>query len=44
MNLDWQTIAALGIVLITLSIFTVRFFRPKARKSCGHDCGCGKKH
>ncbi|MFT4175592.1 MAG: hypothetical protein QM627_02965 [Luteolibacter sp.] len=42
MNLDWQTLAALGVVLLTLSIFAFRFFRPKSKKSCGHNCGCKK--
>ncbi len=41
--MDWQTLTAAGIVIITLTIFLVRLARPKKKKSgCGHDCGCGK--
>jgi hypothetical protein len=42
MNLDWQTLAAAGIVIITLTIFLVRFTHPKKKSGCGNDCGCGK--
>jgi len=43
MNMDWQTLAAAGVVLITLTIILVRFARPRKKSGCGHDCGCGKK-
>lgn len=42
MNADWQTLAAGGIVAITLVIFPLRAARPKKKSGCGHDCGCGK--
>ena len=42
MHLDWQTIAALGIVLITLVIFAIRMASGKKKSGCGKDCGCGK--
>jgi preprotein translocase subunit YajC len=40
--MDWQTIAAAAIVVVTLVIFVVRISRPKKKSSCGHDCGCDK--
>lgn len=42
MNLEWQTLAALGIVLATLAIFVARFLTRKKKPGCGKDCGCGK--
>jgi hypothetical protein len=42
-NMDWQTLIAACIVIVTLTIFLVRLARPKQRGGCGHDCGCGKK-
>lgn len=41
--MDWQTLTAAGIVVMTLTIFLVRLARPKKKSSCGHDCGCNKK-
>lgn len=41
--MDWQTIIAIGIVIFTLTVFVVRFFRPKQGGGCGQGCGCGKK-
>ena len=40
--MNWQTIIALAIVLITLVIFVARFAFAKNKPGCGHDCGCGK--
>jgi hypothetical protein len=40
--MDWQTLTAAGIVVVTLTIFLVRLARPKKKSGCGHDCGCGK--
>jgi hypothetical protein len=40
--MDWQTIAAAGIVIITLVIFAVRLTRPKKKSGCGSGCDCGK--
>jgi hypothetical protein len=42
MNLHWQTLLALGIVSITLVIFTVRLLTPKKKSGCGKGCGCEK--
>ncbi|MEO8614540.1 MAG: hypothetical protein ABI600_05315 [Luteolibacter sp.] len=41
--MDWQTLTAAGIVLVTLTIFLIRLLKPKKNTACGHDCGCGKK-
>lgn len=41
--MDWQSYTALGIVAITLVIFGIRMVRPKKKRGCGQDCGCGKK-
>lgn len=43
MHFEWQSLAAAGIVIVTIAIFAVRFFSPKPKGGCGHDCGCGKK-
>jgi hypothetical protein len=43
---NWQTPAALAIVLMTLIAFIVRTYRRRSRSSdkgagaCGGDCGC----
>ncbi len=42
MNFEWQSLAAAGIVILTIAIFAVRLLRPKPKGGCGHDCGCGK--
>jgi hypothetical protein len=39
--MDWQTVIAVAIVVATLAIFALRFFRPKKSGGCDH--GCGKK-
>lgn len=42
---NWQTIAALGIVLATVVILVtvfVRRLRPSAKGGCGGGCGCVK--
>jgi hypothetical protein len=41
--MHWQTYIAVGIVILTLTIFLVRLARPKKKGGCGHNCGCGKK-
>lgn len=38
---NWQTIAALGIVALTVAIFALRLARPKKSPGCGTGCGCG---
>ncbi|MES2924711.1 MAG: FeoB-associated Cys-rich membrane protein [Verrucomicrobiota bacterium] len=40
--MDWQTLTAAGIVIITLVIFAVYLARPKKKSGCGHNCGCDK--
>lgn len=44
---DWQTWAALAIVIVTALIFAVRSAKKKSSGGCG-SCGCGhaqeKKH
>ncbi|NJM36534.1 MAG: hypothetical protein HC845_00905 [Akkermansiaceae bacterium] len=42
MNTNWQTLAALGVVFITLTIFLVQLAKPKKKPNCGHRCGCKK--
>ena len=43
MHIEWQTLIAVGIVLVTLAIFVIRLLKPKPKGGCGHDCGCGKQ-
>jgi hypothetical protein len=40
--MDWQTLTAAAIVVLTLTVFLVRLTRPRRKSGCGHDCGCGK--
>ncbi len=40
--MDWQTLTAAGIVIITLTIFLIRLAKPKKKGGCGHNCGCDK--
>ncbi len=40
--MDWQTLIAAGIVVLTLVVFLVRLSRPRKKSSCGKGCGCGK--
>jgi len=43
MNIDWQTLAAAGIVIMTLCIFLLKLTRGNKKASpCGHNCGCKK--
>jgi hypothetical protein len=42
---DWQSLAALTIVLVTvvtLGAVFVRRLRRSPKAGCGGDCGCGK--
>jgi hypothetical protein len=41
--MDWQSLIAAGIVVLTLTIFLVRLARPRRKPGCGHGCDCGKK-
>ena len=38
--MDWQTIIAVGIVILTLVFFVMRLVRPKHKRGCDHCCGC----
>ncbi len=40
--MDWQTVIAAGIVIITLVIFAVQLTHRKKKSGCGHNCGCDK--
>jgi hypothetical protein len=40
--MNWQSLVAIGIVVLTLVVFLVRLARPRRKSGCGHDCGCGK--
>lgn len=37
---NWQTIAALGVVALTLAIFAFRMIRPPKKSGCGGGCDC----
>ena len=39
--MDWQSLIAIGIVVLTLTIFLVRLARPRRKSGCDHGCGCG---
>jgi hypothetical protein len=39
---DWQTWAVIATVILSV-LFLVNHARRGKRRSCGHDCGCGKK-
>lgn len=38
----WQTLAAAGIVALTITTFLVWLARPKNKSGCGKGCGCDK--
>jgi hypothetical protein len=41
--MEWQTLTAAGIVVLTLTIFLVRLARrPRGNSGCDHGCGCEK--
>jgi hypothetical protein len=39
---DWQSWAALAVVILTALVFVAKRVTKKPG-SCGHDCGCGKE-
>jgi hypothetical protein len=44
MNFDWQSWAALAVVLATVAIFVARAVRSRKKGSaCGGGCGCSPK-
>lgn len=40
--MNWQSIAAIAIVLITIVIFVVKASNNRGKPGCGGSCGCGK--
>ncbi len=40
--MEWQTLIAAGIVVLTLTIFLVRLAGPRSKSGCGHGCDCAK--
>lgn len=40
--MEWQSLIAAGIVMLTLTVFLVRLARPRRKSGCGHGCDCGK--
>ncbi len=42
MNQDWQSIAAIAVVLVTTVLFIVRSAKRRKKAGCGGSCGCGK--
>ena len=41
-GMNWQSIAAIAIVLVTVTLFIVRAMRPPKKPGCGGGCGCGR--
>ena len=37
---NWQTVAALALVAVTLGVFVLRLLRRPKRGGCGAGCGC----
>lgn len=42
MNENWQSLAALAVVLVTVAVFIVRAAKRRKKPGCGGSCGCGK--
>ncbi|MBB5032237.1 FeoB-associated Cys-rich membrane protein [Prosthecobacter vanneervenii] len=42
MNQDWQSIAAIAVVLVTAVLFIARSAKRRKKPGCGGSCGCGK--
>ena len=40
---NWQTVAALAIVALTMALFAIRMIRPRKKAGCGGGCGCATK-
>ena len=40
--MDWQSIAAVLVVALTLAVFLLRMARPRPKSRCGRRCACGK--
>jgi len=39
---DWQTWAALAVVLLAVLFLLSKVLRKKKKSGCGSGCGCGK--
>ncbi len=42
MNENWQSIAAIAVIIVTVVLFTVRAAKRRKKPGCGGSCGCGK--
>jgi hypothetical protein len=42
MKADWQSIAAIAVVLVTITLFIVRSVKHRKKPGCGGSCGCVK--
>jgi hypothetical protein len=42
LSTDWQSLSALAIVAITVTLFISRTIRNRGKTSCGGGCNCGK--
>ena len=40
---NWQTVAALVVVALTLALFARRLLRGRGKSGCGGDCECDAK-
>lgn len=43
MSENWQSIAALAVVLVTAALFIVRAARKRKKTGCGGGCGCAPR-
>lgn len=42
MNENWQSFAAIAVIIVTVILFAVRAARKRKKPGCGGGCGCGK--
>jgi len=42
MNENWQSIAAIAVILTTLVLFALRAAKRRKKPGCAGGCGCGK--
>jgi len=42
MNENWQSIAAIAVIIVTVALFIVRAVKRRKKPGCGGSCGCGK--
>lgn len=43
MNENWQSLAALAIVLVTAALFIARAAKKRRKPGCGGGCGCAPR-